>query len=90
MNDDLDIFGPMISNPLPAAAVSPAQVKFIWPYVCLNLCVGALSFFPGVVLMEIQREGMCLFAAGDSSQNDYIFLTSSGFPALGYRIKRDI
>lgn len=27
LNDDLDIFGPMISNPLPAAAVPPAQVK---------------------------------------------------------------
>ncbi|XP_023804476.1 stromal membrane-associated protein 1-like [Cyanistes caeruleus] len=26
LNDDLDIFGPMISNPLPAAAVPPAQV----------------------------------------------------------------
>ncbi|KFV59414.1 Stromal membrane-associated protein 1, partial [Gavia stellata] len=25
LNDDLDIFGPMISNPLPAAAVPPAQ-----------------------------------------------------------------
>ncbi|XP_025945782.1 stromal membrane-associated protein 1 isoform X2 [Apteryx mantelli] len=25
LNDDLDIFGPMISNPLPVAAVSPAQ-----------------------------------------------------------------
>uniref|UniRef100_A0A8B9UGS1 Small ArfGAP 1 n=1 Tax=Anas zonorhyncha TaxID=75864 RepID=A0A8B9UGS1_9AVES len=29
LNDDLDIFGPMISNPLPAAAVSPAQA-LLW------------------------------------------------------------
>lgn len=29
LNDDLDIFGPMISNPLPAAAVPPAQVNVI-------------------------------------------------------------
>lgn len=26
LNDDLDIFGPMISNPLPATVMPPAQV----------------------------------------------------------------
>jgi len=26
LNDDLDIFGPMISNPLPATVIPPAQV----------------------------------------------------------------
>lgn len=27
LSDDLDIFGPMISNPLPAAVMPPAQVS---------------------------------------------------------------
>lgn len=33
LNDDLDIFGPMISNPLPAAAVPPSQVSVIYLYL---------------------------------------------------------
>lgn len=41
LNDDLDIFGPMISNPLPAAAVPPAQVNVIYLYLCVNMCVHA-------------------------------------------------
>ncbi|KAJ7411389.1 hypothetical protein WISP_102609 [Willisornis vidua] len=53
LNDDLDIFGPMISNPLPAAAVPPAQISesksFIppnWVRAILNMDTGwAVSGF---------------------------------------------
>ncbi|KAI6071509.1 Stromal membrane-associated protein 1 [Aix galericulata] len=46
LNDDLDIFGPMISNPLPAAAVSPAQSASTKPAAAtLSAASGDLDLF---------------------------------------------
>ncbi|XP_050828149.1 stromal membrane-associated protein 1 isoform X6 [Serinus canaria] len=46
LNDDLDIFGPMISNPLPAAAVPPAQSTSTKPAVAtLSGAAGDLDLF---------------------------------------------
>uniref|UniRef100_A0A8C3BZJ4 Small ArfGAP 1 n=1 Tax=Cairina moschata TaxID=8855 RepID=A0A8C3BZJ4_CAIMO len=46
LNDDLDIFGPMISNPLPAAAVSPAQSASTKPAAAtLSTASGDLDLF---------------------------------------------
>nr|XP_047933395.1 stromal membrane-associated protein 1 isoform X2 [Anser cygnoides] len=46
LNDDLDIFGPMISNPLPAAAVSPAQSASTKPTAAtLSAASGDLDLF---------------------------------------------
>ncbi|XP_055568947.1 stromal membrane-associated protein 1 isoform X5 [Falco biarmicus] len=46
LNDDLDIFGPMISNPLPAAAVPPAQSASTKPAVAtLSAASGDLDLF---------------------------------------------
>ncbi|NXF24285.1 SMAP1 protein, partial [Rhodinocichla rosea] len=46
LNDDLDIFGPMISNPLPAAAVPPAQSTSTKPAAAtLSGAAGDLDLF---------------------------------------------
>uniref|UniRef100_A0A452J5A1 Arf-GAP domain-containing protein n=1 Tax=Gopherus agassizii TaxID=38772 RepID=A0A452J5A1_9SAUR len=46
LNDDLDIFGPMISNPLPAASVPPAQSTSIKPTAAtLSAASGDLDLF---------------------------------------------
>ncbi|NXA79418.1 SMAP1 protein, partial [Thryothorus ludovicianus] len=46
LNDDLDIFGPMISNPLPAAAVPPAQSSSTKPAAAtLSGAAGDLDLF---------------------------------------------
>ncbi|NXE28574.1 SMAP1 protein, partial [Ardeotis kori] len=46
LNDDLDIFGPMISNPLPAAAVPPAQSTSTKPAAAtLSAASGDLDLF---------------------------------------------
>ncbi|XP_075001407.1 stromal membrane-associated protein 1 isoform X1 [Calonectris borealis] len=46
LNDDLDIFGPMISNPLPAAAVPPAQSTSTKPAAAtLSAVSGDLDLF---------------------------------------------
>ncbi|XP_053794044.1 stromal membrane-associated protein 1 isoform X3 [Vidua macroura] len=46
LNDDLDIFGPMISNPLPAAAVPPAQSASTKPAAAtLSGAAGDLDLF---------------------------------------------
>uniref|UniRef100_A0A8C4XX95 Small ArfGAP 1 n=1 Tax=Gopherus evgoodei TaxID=1825980 RepID=A0A8C4XX95_9SAUR len=46
LNDDLDIFGPMISNPLPAASVPPAQSTSIKPTAAtLSTASGDLDLF---------------------------------------------
>ncbi|CAM5131730.1 unnamed protein product [Natator depressus] len=46
LNDDLDIFGPMISNPLPAASVSPAQSTSTKPTAAtLSAASGDLDLF---------------------------------------------
>ncbi|NXN31269.1 SMAP1 protein, partial [Nycticryphes semicollaris] len=46
LNDDLDIFGPMISNPLPAAAVPPAQSTSTKPTAAsLSVASGDLDLF---------------------------------------------
>ncbi|XP_074009952.1 stromal membrane-associated protein 1 isoform X2 [Numenius arquata] len=46
LNDDLDIFGPMISNPLPAAAVPPAQSTSTKPAAAsLSVASGDLDLF---------------------------------------------
>ncbi|NXX91411.1 SMAP1 protein, partial [Centropus bengalensis] len=46
LNDDLDIFGPMISNPLPAAAVPPAQSASTKPAAAtLSAASGDLDLF---------------------------------------------
>uniref|UniRef100_A0A8V0XCC9 Small ArfGAP 1 n=1 Tax=Gallus gallus TaxID=9031 RepID=A0A8V0XCC9_CHICK len=46
LNDDLDIFGPMISNPLPAAAVPPAQSASAKPAAAtLSAAAGDLDLF---------------------------------------------
>ncbi|NXH09287.1 SMAP1 protein, partial [Bucco capensis] len=47
LNDDLDIFGPMISNPLPAAAVPPAQSTSTKAAAApLSTASGDLDLFP--------------------------------------------
>lgn len=38
LNDDLDIFGPMISNPLPATVMPPAQV-------CVSVCFYRIAVY---------------------------------------------
>ncbi|XP_027500541.1 stromal membrane-associated protein 1 isoform X1 [Corapipo altera] len=46
LNDDLDIFGPMISNPLPATAVPPAQSTSTKPAAAtLSAASGDLDLF---------------------------------------------
>uniref|UniRef100_A0A8C0HGJ0 Small ArfGAP 1 n=1 Tax=Chelonoidis abingdonii TaxID=106734 RepID=A0A8C0HGJ0_CHEAB len=46
LNDDLDIFGPMISNPLPAASVPPAQSTSTKPTAAtLSAASGDLDLF---------------------------------------------
>ncbi|XP_072186978.1 stromal membrane-associated protein 1 isoform X1 [Excalfactoria chinensis] len=46
LNDDLDIFGPMISNPLPAVAVPPAQSTSAKPAAAtLSAAAGDLDLF---------------------------------------------
>ncbi|XP_067388759.1 stromal membrane-associated protein 1 isoform X2 [Emydura macquarii macquarii] len=46
LNDDLDIFGPMISNPLPAAAAPPAQSTSTKPTAAtLSAASGDLDLF---------------------------------------------
>ncbi|XP_057274822.1 stromal membrane-associated protein 1 isoform X3 [Pezoporus wallicus] len=46
LNDDLDIFGPMISNPLPAAAAPPAQSTSTKPAAAtLSAAPGDLDLF---------------------------------------------
>ncbi|KFP50706.1 Stromal membrane-associated protein 1, partial [Cathartes aura] len=91
LNDDLDIFGPMISNPLPAAAVPPAQSTSTKPAAAtLSAASGDLDLFTEQttkseesVKKQLSKDSiLSLYGTGTMQQQNApgMFMGSSSMP----------
>ncbi|XP_049674149.1 stromal membrane-associated protein 1 isoform X2 [Accipiter gentilis] len=87
LSDDLDIFGPMISNPLPAAAVPPAQSTSTKPAAAtLSAASGDLDLFTEQTTKseesakkQLSKDSiLSLYGTGTMQQQN-----TPGFPAMG-------
>uniref|UniRef100_A0A674K9S2 Small ArfGAP 1 n=1 Tax=Terrapene triunguis TaxID=2587831 RepID=A0A674K9S2_9SAUR len=91
LNDDLDIFGPMISNPLPAASVPPAQSTSTKPTAAtLSAASGDLDLFTEQTTKseesakkQLSKDSiLSLYGTGTMQQQNApgIFMGSSSMP----------
>ncbi|XP_050806785.1 stromal membrane-associated protein 1 isoform X1 [Gopherus flavomarginatus] len=91
LNDDLDIFGPMISNPLPAASVPPAQSTSTKPTAAtLSAASGDLDLFTEQTTKseesakkQLSKDSiLSLYGTGSVQQQNApgIFMGSSSMP----------
>ncbi|XP_053877633.1 stromal membrane-associated protein 1 isoform X1 [Malaclemys terrapin pileata] len=91
LNDDLDIFGPMISNPLPAASVPPAQSTSTKPTAAtLSAATGDLDLFTEQTTKseesakkQLSKDSiLSLYGTGTMQQQNApgIFMGSSSMP----------
>ncbi|KAM4903384.1 stromal membrane-associated protein 1 isoform 7-T8 [Sylvia borin] len=91
LNDDLDIFGPMISNPLPAAAVPPSQSTSTKPAAAtLSGAAGDLDLFTEQTIKseesakkQLSKDSiLSLYGTGTMQQQNApgMFMGSSSMP----------